>query len=289
MKKLPDWPFNFACINEHYDYKNSKVVILPFPYEVSTSFKGGCREGPLSIISASRFVELYDEELDAEVYKVGIHTFPEIEYPLNNLYSPMREIKKRVKNILLDGKFPVVIGGEHSLTLGAVEGVREKYEDISVIQLDAHCDLRNTYQSNKFSHASVMRRIREICPSVFQVGIRSFSREESNYLKENKIEIFSSREINIAYSKISPKLNKNVFITVDVDVFDPSIVPAVGTPEPGGVSWYEVLSFLKPVFCNFNVVGFDVVELAPIPGNVVSDFLCAKLIYKLIGYKFFLR
>ncbi len=273
MKKLPDWPFNFACINEYYDYENSKVVILPFPYEVSTSYKGGCREGPLSIISASRFVELYDDDLDAEVWKVGIHTWPEIEYPLNNLYSPLKEIKKRVKDVLLDDKFPVVLGGEHSLTLGVVEGILEKYDDLSVIQLDAHCDLRDTYQKNKFSHACVMRRIRE----------------ESNYLKENKIEIFSSREINIAYDKISPKLNKNVFITVDVDVFDPSVVPAVGTPEPGGNTWYEILSFLNPIFSNFNVVGFDVVELAPIPGNVVSEFLCAKLIYKLIGYKFFLQ
>ncbi|MCL6471621.1 MAG: agmatinase [Firmicutes bacterium] len=283
-------PFNFLGISEHNAFEESKVVVLPFPYDSTTSFKAGTREGPLAIINASRQVELYDEELDIEIYdKVGIHTFNEI---MPNMEGPRYQVDT-VRRVFLDvleaEKFPVMIGGEHSLTLGAVQAFKDFYADISVLQFDAHTDLRDEYENTQYSHACVMKRIYDEGVSFAQVGIRNSSKEESRFIKTNNIFSVTARQYRYGYygvEDIVDALTDTVYITIDMDVFDPSEVPAVGTPEPGGLTWYEILDVLREVTFHKKVVGFDVVELAPIPGNPASDFLAAKLIYKLIGYCF---
>jgi agmatinase len=289
-KIFGEWPFNFGCLPEEYSYKEAKVVILPIPYEATTTYKKGCGDAPLAIVQASRFVELYDEELRCEPYKIGIYTKNEMEFSLNNPEKPLKQIKNYLKKPLRDEKFPIIIGGEHTISFGAILAFKEKFPELSVLQLDAHPDLRNLYQETKFSHATVIRRILEHFP-VVQVGIRTLSKEEADFYKENPLPCFSAKEVltNLNLNKIISHLKKDVYITIDMDVFDPSIVPGVGTPEPGGLFWYDVLKILKEVFKKRNVVGVDVVEVSPISGNHISEFTAAKLIYKIIGYKFYLK
>ena len=197
---------------------------------------------------------------------------------------PVTKLEPRVAEILNGNKIPVILGGEHSLTPVAVKAVAKKYKRLSVLQLDAHADLRDSYQGSKHSHACALRRVLEICPAV-QVGIRSLSVEEWEWAKKTgqseKIHFAQKLEL---VDKIEKQLHKDVYITIDVDVFDPSVIPATGTPEPGGLFWYEVLDILKSVCAAKNVVGFDVVELSPRKGDIASDFTIAKLIYKLMGF-----
>jgi len=283
-------PFNFLGIDEHSSFEESKVVILPFPYDSTTSYRAGTREAPFAIINASRQVEYYDEELETEIYdKVGIHTFSEI---MPNMEGPKYQVDM-VRRIFLEvleaGKFPVMIGGEHSLSFGAVQAIKDFYPDVSVLQLDAHTDLREEYENTPYSHACVMKRIYDEGVKIAQVGIRNSSKEEAKFIKVNDIFSVLARQYRYGYygvEEIVDALSDTVYITIDMDVFDPSDVPAVGTPEPGGLHWYEVLDILREVTLHKKVIGFDVVELAPIPGNPASDFLAAKLIYKLIGYCF---
>ncbi|MDD4178439.1 MAG: agmatinase [Candidatus Margulisbacteria bacterium] len=261
---------------EYYNYQRSKFVVLPCPHEATTSYGKGAKNGPAAILKASQHVETFDEELGFEPYrKRGICT----EKPIS-----VARVKGQVARILKDGKTPIIIGGEHSITPFVVQVMAEKYKDLSVLQLDAHADLRDTYKGNKNNHACVMRRVLEICPAV-QAGIRSISAEEWEWAKQGgqlkKIHFAEKLEL---VDKIEDQLSKNVYITIDVDVFDPSVIPATGTPEPGGFFWQEVLDILKGVCAAKNVVGFDVVELAPRRGENAPDFTIAKLIYKLIGY-----
>ncbi|MDI6716871.1 MAG: agmatinase [Actinomycetota bacterium] len=283
-------PFNFLGIDEHSSFEESKVVVLPFPYDSTTSYRAGAREAPIAIINASRQVELYDEELEIEIYeKVGIHTFKEIMPDMRGPEHQVELVRKVFVEVMGAGKFPVMIGGEHSLTIGAVRAVKNFYPDVSVLQLDAHTDLRKEYESTPYSHASVMRRIFESDVKIAQVGVRNSSKEEDEFIKSNHIFSATARQYIYGYysvEDIADALSDNVYITIDMDVFDPSEVPAVGTPEPGGLGWYHILDILQEVTSRRNVVGFDVVELAPIPGSPASDFLAAKLIYKLIGYCF---
>jgi agmatinase len=251
-------------------------VIVPCPHEATTCYGRGTKKGPAAILRAFRHVELFDEELGYEpCRKGGIF----IEKPVAVGRLPLA-----VSKILKDNKIPVILGGEHSLTPFAVKAAAEKYKNLSVLQLDAHADLRDSYQGSKNSHACAVRRVLEICP-VVQVGIRSISLEEWAWAKKtgqiNKIHFAEKLEL---VEKIEDQLHKNVYITVDVDVFDPSVIPATGTPEPGGMFWYEVLDVLKGVCLTKNVVGFDVVELAPRKGDNASDFTVAKLIYKIMGF-----
>ena len=282
-------PFNFGCLPLKYSYEEAKVVILPIPYELTTTYKPGTREAPLLIIQASRYLELYDQELEYEPYKVGIYTQEELEFSVKDPKKPINQIKEAVKKIIGKSKFPVIIGGEHTISLGVVLALKEKYPHLSVLQLDAHPDLYDTYQETKYSHATVMRRIKEVC-AICQAGIRTLSLKEATYLKSQKESaLFTAREMiksEKTFQEITNSLSNEVYITIDLDVFDPSLMPAVGTPEPGGLFWYDLLSLLKIVFAQKNVVGFDLVELCPLPGMVAPDFLAAKLIYKLIGYKF---
>lgn len=283
-------PFNFLGIEEHSDFEASKVVVIPIAYDSTTSFRSGSREAPVAIINASRQVELYDEELETEIYdKIGIHTHKEI---LPNMAGPAHQVEavqKAVLDVLNEGKFPIVVGGEHTLTLGAVQAIKKHYSDVSVLHFDAHTDFRKEYEGTPYSHACVMRRVFDEGVSIAQIGIRNTSKEEAKFIKSNNIFSIGARQYRYGYygvEDIVEALSDTVYISIDLDVFDPSEVPAVGTPEPGGLTWYEVLDILQEVTFHKKVVGFDVVELCPIPGNPASDFLAAKLIYKLIGYCF---
>ncbi|MBI4733297.1 MAG: agmatinase [Rubrobacteridae bacterium] len=283
-------PFNFLGIEEHSDFEESKVVVIPVGYDSTTSFRGGTREAPTAIMNASRQVELYDEELEIEVYdKIGIHTFKEILPHMAGPSYQIEQVNKVVLDILNEGKFPVMIGGEHSLTLGAVQAVKNHHPDVSVLHFDAHTDFREEYEGTPYSHACVMKRIHDEGITIAQIGIRNTSKEESKFIKSNNIFSVAARQYKYGYYSVEDiveALTDTVYISIDMDVFDPSEVPAVGTPEPGGLTWYEVLDILQEVTFHKKVVGFDVVELCPIPGNPASDFFAAKLIYKLIGYCF---
>lgn len=283
-QKFPD---NFAEIPESYSsYKGSKAVVLPFPYEKTTCYGKGTEKGPSAIINASRQMELYDEEL-GNVFEAGICTLEALK--TNEKPEQMAEIiYSNIKNLLKDNKFVVTLGGEHSITSGIVRAFREKYNDLSVLQIDAHADLREDYEGSKHSHACAMKRTIEICP-VVQIGIRSLSFEEAEFIKEKKLKIFWAKDIvgnDGWFGNAISMLSKNVYITFDLDALDPSIMPSVGTPEPGGFGYYQILRFLRKVFEKKNVVGFDVVELCPNPSNVAPDFTAAKLVYKMTGYKF---
>ncbi len=265
-------------------FSSSKVVVLPVPYEGTTSYGKGTKKGPSAILKASQIVEDYDIELGFEPYKKigGIHT----ALPVKVSRDPHEAVYASVKNILSAKKFPFMLGGEHSISYGAVKAAKEFYSDLSVLQFDAHADLRDSYHGNKHSHACIMRRIRSICPAV-QVGIRSQDKEETDYIKEYNLQknIFYAHEYSDGnIPAIVKGLTDNVYITVDVDGFDPSVIPATGTPEPGGLSWCQILNILREVFAKKNVVGADVVELSPKKELYFADYTVAKLVYKMIGY-----
>lgn len=280
-------PHNFLSLPSKYSsLRKSKFVILPIPYEGTSSYKAGTREGPQAIINASRQVEFFDQELKAEPYKKGICTLDELEPAVSGPEYMIETVCKVARNLVNKRKILIGLGGEHTITIGLVKAFKHRYKDLSVLQLDAHADLRDSYQGSKYSHACVMRRINEFCACV-GVGIRSISKEEASFARSKKIEIFSAKEMKDAPSSVDEVLNclsDNVYLTFDLDYFDPSIMPAVGTPEPGGLLWDETLDFLKKVIEQKNVVGLDLVELSPLPGLVAPDFLAAKLVYKVIGY-----
>jgi len=280
-------PQNFAGLSSPYaDLETARVAILPVPYDSTTEWHSGTREGPQAIINASQYLELYDIELDREIHKVGIHTLPAIQPLLSSPEEMVQRVYHVAKELVQQAKFIVMLGGEHSLSLGAVRALREKHQDLCVLQLDAHADLRDEYSGTQYSHACVMRRIFELCPIV-QVGIRSLSWEEQQFLNQNKMQPFyvSTPAPDLALLKQTvASLPDNVYISIDLDVFDPSIMSAVGTPEPGGLQWHEVLNLLKSVALHKHVIGFDLMELCPKEGPAPCAFLAAKLAYKLIGY-----
>jgi agmatinase len=275
-------PFNFGGLDIQ-NYSKSKAVVLPVPHEATTTYGKGTSLGPSAIIEASRHMELFDIELKKDISKIGIFTLPELCCSKNSLSDVYLQIKKTVSRILADKKFIMMLGGEHSITPAAVAGFKEKYKDLSVLQIDAHTDLRNEYEGTPYSHACAMRRVRDLGISVTAVGIRSQDESEVDYIKKEKIKkIFYAPDLPV--SKIMATLSKHIYLTFDVDGLDPSIMPATGTPEPGGLGWYEVLNLIKQVAKARKIVGADVVELSPLPGIVFPDFLVAKLAYKIIGY-----
>ncbi|MGA2367948.1 MAG: agmatinase [Dehalococcoidia bacterium] len=284
-------PGNFAGLPLPLsDLSTARVCILPVPYDSTTEWHSGTRNGPKSIIEASFYLEMYDIELGREICDVGIHTLTALEPVLNGPEAMLERVYQAVRSLLDQSKFVAMLGGEHSISYGAVRAFSEKYDNLSVLQLDAHTDLRDQYLGTKFSHACAMRRIIELCP-ITQVGIRSLSLEENQYIMSNKLKpfFFELEYGPSAIEKITASLNDNVYISIDLDVFDPSIMSAVGTPEPGGMSWSQVTSLLKTIAKNKNIVGFDVVELCPGQGPAACSFTAAKLIYKLLGYCFFNR
>lgn len=277
---------NFGLMPEKYSsYDTADIVILPVPYDKTSTWIRGADKGPQAIIQASANMELYDIETDSQVYKKGIFT----DSPLKSELAPKemsRMVAEKVEHVIKAGKFPVIVGGEHSVSIGAVKAHAQNNKDISVLQLDAHVDLRDEYEGSKFNHACVMARVKELCPSV-HVGIRSMDASEKDSIEPEKT--FFAKDIvgNTDWiSKVVSLLSDYVYVTIDLDVFDPSIMPSTGTPEPGGLGWYEVLDLLKNLCSAKNVVAFDVVELCPIENNKAPDFLAAKLIYKFLSYKF---
>jgi agmatinase len=269
-------------------FDSAKAVILPVPLESTTSYVPGTRNGPREILVASSHLELWDEETNTDIHPIGIYTLPEMELPFDDMKDIMAEIERVAAAILEHDKFPIVLGGEHSITGPVVAAVAAKYPGVSVLQIDAHADLRDTYMGTRFNHACAMRRVIEHAP-VTQVGIRSLSTEEAKAAPSLATKIFY--DVNMRndanwMAKVVESLGKTVYITIDVDGMDPAIMPATGTPEPGGLSWYELLTLLRTVIGARNVVGCDVVELSPLPGVAAPNFLCAKLIYKILTYQF---
>lgn len=277
------------------DYRNANVVILPIPYEATTTYRRGCENGPDAILDASQQVEYYDEELDRELWEVGIYTERSIADTRNGQTVSSEEMLKAtqetVYRLVKDGKFVISLGGEHSITTGIVEAYRQANpgEAFTVVQIDAHGDLRHEYEGSIHNHACVMRRIVDMGLPTVQVGIRSICKEEANLIKEKQLAVFRAREIVAQADWMDRALasiqTPKVFITVDLDGIDPTLIPGVGTPEPGGLNWYSLLTFLQRIFATHQVIGYDVMELAPIADSVVSEFTAAKLVYKLIGYQ----
>lgn len=282
-------PNNFCALPAEFsNFEHSKVVIMPIPYEQTTSYKKGTQKGPSAIIRASQNLELYDDELDKEIYTIGICTLPELIPDLADYRKNLELIEEVTTSIITKEKFPVALGGEHTISVGLVKSFAKTKTNFSVLQLDAHADLRQSYQDTPYNHACVMRRILDYTPAV-QVGIRSVSKKEADFAKSRKLPIYYARDLqksNHWMDNVLSDLEENVYITIDLDVFDPSIIPAVGTPEPGGLDWYVMLELLHHVAKEKNILGFDVVELCPQPGQHASDFAAAKLIYKLLGYIF---
>jgi agmatinase len=276
----------FAGLTPPYsNLQQAKTIILPVPYDGTSEWRGGSRHGPQAIIDASQYLELYDLELDREIYEVGICTLPEVEPLLSSPQDMIDRVYQVIKGLIQEGKFVVLLGGEHSLSLGAVRAFKEAFPRLSVLQLDAHADLRDAYLGTKYSQACVMRRIFELCP-ISQVGVRSLSWEEKQFLTQNKLTpiYMSDLALNKAsIGQIVDSLSEDVYITIDVDVLDPSIMPAVGTPEPDGMSWRQVLDIIESVALHKHVVGFDLMEFCPGEGSGSCAFLLAKLAYKLIG------
>ena len=270
------------------DFDDARVVILPIPFDRTTSYVPGTRTGPHEILVASSHMELWDEETQTDVHSIGIVTLPEIEFPMATMEEVVAEIRRVAGEIVSRGKFPVFLGGEHSITPPLVAAVGEKYKNLSVLQLDAHADLRRDYMGTPHSHACAMRRTLDFAKTT-QVGIRSLSTEEAADIPSLNTTIFydwNMRQDPDWMDRVVDSLTENVYITIDVDGFDPAIMPATGTPEPGGLSWYEGLTLLRKVIEKRNVVAWDIVELSPMGGNVAPNFLCAKLIYKMLAYRF---
>jgi agmatinase len=278
--------FNFGYLPKDYsDPDNAGIVIIPVAYDGTSTWLKGADKGPAAIIEASTNMELYDIETDSEVYKKGIFTEQIIGGEISTA-EMIETVTETVRYYLDRNKFIVVIGGEHSVSIGSIKAHTGRYNNLTVLQLDAHSDLREEYNGSKYNHACVMARVKELCPIV-QVGIRSMDYSEKKSLDSSGT--FFAKDIynNTDWIKnVISKLSDNVYITIDLDAFDPSIMPSTGTPEPGGLLWYDVLALLKVVAEKKNIVGFDVVELCPDTKNKAPDFLAAKLIYKLLSYKF---
>ena len=286
----------FLGIDNKFDIKQ-KSVVIPFGLEKTVSYGGGTKNGPKEIIKASHQVELYDEELNCEPFKViGVKTIK--PFKINkNINKALKQISLLNQKSIEKNLFPLTLGGEHSITAGCIEPFVKSYKNVTILQFDAHADLRNSYNNQKYSHASAMRRCLDFKNvDLISIGIRNISKEEiQNYFLKKKnnsrIKIFwakDQKKWNLKYFKKLIK-NKNVYLTFDVDGLDSSIMPATGTPEPGGLFWYETLSLIKTTFKNANVIGADINELAPIKGFNSYNFLVAKLAYKILTYKFFLK
>lgn len=289
MEKVPN---NFLGIEKKLcDYPTAKIAVLPVPYEATTSYGKGTRQGPAAIIAASQLVELYDEELDEEtVHRFGVSTLKPVVFKSAQGPKALDKIEKAVGKLLHDGKIPVCLGGEHTITGPIVKAFYNGLgDDFSVLQLDAHSDLRETYSGTPYSHACVMKRIWDFNKNIVQIGIRAQCMEERRLIKENGISTFYAKDIyghSGWMEEAIGKLKNKVYITIDSDGFDPSIIPATGTPEPGGLGWYETLAFLRKVCEQKTVIGFDIVELAPNRISPISDYNLAKLAYRLMGYMF---
>lgn len=286
MYSPSSWNF-LGLDNFETSFEAAKFIIIPVPYDSTVSYRSGSRNAPHNILSASRNLELFDIELEQEPYKRGVFTLNEVEPIRGNVSATMAKISHLTKDVIERGKIPMLIGGEHTITLGAVTAFPQ---EVVVVDLDAHSDLRDSYQGDVICHASVMRRILDQGKEIIEIGVRSMSLEEFNFVKEEKVPIFyrdaiRRRGLEDVLRDIRQVIEgRPVYLSVDMDVFDPSEAPGVSTPEPDGLSFREVKEILQAICHSSNVVGFDVVEVAPIPGNEVTEFLAAKILYKTLGY-----
>ena len=281
----------FLGVDNKFKIKE-KAVVIPFGLEKTVSYGSGTKNGPKEIIKASHQVELYDEEFDLEPFrKIGIKTIKPFKLS-NNIENSLNQISSLNEKIINKNLFPLTLGGEHSITVGCIKPFIKKYKKITIVQIDAHADLRDKYNNLKFSHACAMRRcLDNKNVSLISLGIRNISKSEISFLNKNskRVKIFWAQNKSKWKIKDLIKLikNKNIYFTFDVDGFDSSIMPATGTPEPGGLLWYETLNLIKNIFKYSNVIGADINELAPIKGFDSYNFIVAKLAYKILTYKFF--
>ncbi len=267
-------------------YDSARFAVLPVPYDATTSFGVGARDGPRAIVTASQQVELFDEQLGRDSSAAGVATLPPLEAVARGPADMVRSICAAARPVVRDGKFLIGLGGEHSITAGLVRAVAGRHKNLSVLQIDAHADLRAEYQGTPYSHASVMRRIHDLRIPAVGVGVRNYSAEEARFIRRARKPIFSAhlcRESKTWVEDVVATLTPSVYVTIDIDGFDPAYAPGTGTPEPGGLDWYQVTGLLAAVAARRRIVAADVVEVKPIPGNTVTEFLAAKLMYRLIG------
>ncbi len=290
LSSAPFGAFKYDFKDEIEAYERSKVVILGVPYDGTATFQPGARNGPSSILNVSPNLEHYDKEL-GNIFEIGIFTAGIVD--IEDIHVNPEGVIERVyavsKGYVSDDKFLVTIGGEHTITQGVVRAYKEKYEDLSVLQLDAHHDLMEEYGGSRYSHASVAKRFIDIGCKLTQFGIRVTTEEEHEYIKKNRqgLKIFYAKDIydnDSWHNEAIESLSDTVYITLDLDGLDPSIMPSTGTPVPGGLDWYGTLNFLKKVYERKKVIGLDIMEFKPIPGNEAPNFLAAELIYKNIGF-----
>lgn len=270
---------------ENSRYENSEIVLIPVPYDGTSTWTKGADKGPQAIIEASDSIEMWDIETQSEVYLKGIHTDSAV-LEKSSPEAMFEAVYQRVAQRLSDEKWVGILGGEHSVSCGSIKAHAEKFADLTVLQIDAHADLREEYHGSKFNHACVMRRAQEWC-RVVQVGIRSVCKEEMEFIDPNSI--FYAHQLwqnNDWIDKVIEKLSSNVYLTIDLDGLDPSILPSTGTPEPGGLSWWQLLTLIERLTKAKRLVGFDVVELCPNPAEKSSDLLAAKLVYKILSMKY---
>jgi agmatinase len=292
MSQSAELPMNFGGIEEaeYSNFEASRVLVLPVSYEGTVSFGTGTGTGAMAIVNASRNMELYEEETDAEVYKIGIHTLEEFksrptpEMMMNDLYEHSKELLK-------SDKFLCMLGGEHSVSAPIIKAHAEKYHNLSILQIDAHADLRDEYDGTPHSHASIMARVvKDLTIPAVQVGIRSISADEARAIDEGlPTKIFWAKDIVGKTNWIEEavdSLTDNVYLTIDIDGLDPSIMPTTGTPEPGGLGWYETLKLIKRLAKKRKVVGMDLVEYSYFENQDAPAFLCSKLVYKSLAYIF---
>jgi agmatinase len=292
MSESAQLPMNFGGIDEENfsGFESSRVVIFPVSYEGTVSYGTGTGGGAMAIVDASRNMELYEEETDAEVYKIGIHTVEEFP-PLETPEKMMDGLYKKSKELVSSGKFICMLGGEHSVSAPVIRAHSEKYHNLSVLQIDAHADLRDTYDGTPHSHASIMARVVKDMriPSV-QVGIRSISADEARSLDDDfPTKIFWAKDVAGRTEWIEEAVNsltENVYLTIDIDGLDPSLVPTTGTPEPGGLGWYETLELIRKTAEKKRIIGMDLVEFSKTENSDAPAFLCAKLVYKTLAYIF---
>ncbi|HLX56886.1 MAG TPA: agmatinase [Ktedonobacteraceae bacterium] len=277
----PDAPF---C-----DAATARVIIIPAPLEYSVCYMKGTERGPQAILDASSQMELYDEELDCCPIEVGIYTCPALDYRGMDHAAALKVTGEAAREVLRRGQLPFILGGEHSLSASPIAAAREFFPDLTVVHIDAHGDLRDEYEGSKLSHASIERRVVDMGIPLTEIGIRSFSPEEAEFMQTRPdVAIVWNYQLARGDAVIPwQRLSQHTYLTVDLDAIDPAEMPAVGTPEPGGLRWHQLLDLLRALFSRTIVVGMDVVELCPMAGQTRADFLAAKLVYKMIGYRFY--
>ncbi len=278
-------PFNFLGI-EDTNFEEAQVIILPIPYDATSSYGQGARNGPHAIIAASRHLETYIPEINKDpTERTMIHTLPGIEPDLGSAENSIKRFAEVTENILKHNKFLVTIGGDHSITAGVILPFAKRYKNLTVLHIDAHLDLRDEFCSTKYSHACAMRRVRDAGCKTVHIGIRMPGQDEIEYAKEKNIPVFYAPYQPSMLKEILRQCTENVYLSIDLDGLDPSIMPSTGTPVPGGLYWDEIIEIIQAIAKEKNIVGGDIIELAPIPGLTAPDFLAANLVYKIIGFK----